>query len=181
MSLLLLGKYKALAIVSGGASIRSLIGDIRLRHPTPLYSLHKAASRQQPCYSAAAGPASSKGASGLQMQDLDEQAVELVRQIHSTNRKAVFYVAGGGVQVRSQCFALTRIASVVLSTPATIWQCLQCSYTGNAHQYSRPQAVVSRSGSDLAAERAWGLKNSAGGSHSLRGWQEHGRDLRQGA
>lgn len=41
------------------------------------------------------------------MQDLDEKAVELVRQIHSTNRKAVFYVAGGGVQV---CCTLVRTA-----------------------------------------------------------------------
>ena len=103
MSLLLLGKHKALAILSSGASIRKVIGDIRLKHPTPLHSLHKTASRQQPCYSAAPGPASPTGARSLQMQDLDEQAVELVRQIHRTNRKAVFYVAGGGVQARSRC------------------------------------------------------------------------------
>ena len=106
MSLLLLSKHKALAVVSGRASIRQLIGDIRQKYRTPLHTLHKAPSRQQPCYSAAPGSASPKGAGSLQMQDLDEQAVELVRQIHSTNRKAVFYVAGGGVQVRSQCFRI---------------------------------------------------------------------------
>ena len=103
MSLLLLGKHKTLAIVSGGASIRSVVGGIRQGHHIPLHPLHNSAPRQNASCSAAPGPGSPQEPSSLQMQDLDEKSVELVRQIHSTDRKAVFYVAGGGVQVRFQC------------------------------------------------------------------------------
>ncbi|CAK0738768.1 hypothetical protein CVIRNUC_001090 [Coccomyxa viridis] len=48
------------------------------------------------------------------MQDLDERAVHLVRQIHGTNRKAVFYVAGGGVQVLTWLLSVPGASKTVL-------------------------------------------------------------------
>lgn len=101
MSLLLLGKHNASSFASGRASLRRLISTVQQKLPTFPHTLHNSStSRQQACFSSAPGSGSSAGAGSLQMQDLDENAVELVRQIHNTNRKAVFYVAGGGVQVR---------------------------------------------------------------------------------
>jgi hypothetical protein len=45
--------------------------------------------------------ASASGA--ISVPDMDEGLVDLVRQIHATPTKAVFYVAGGGAQVPSSC------------------------------------------------------------------------------
>jgi len=105
MSLLLLGKQKASALISSRASLRYLVRRIHQKLPVPLHTLQNSTSRQRPCYSTEPVPGSATpgGANSLHMQDLDEKAVELVRQIHSTDRKAVFYVAGGGVQV---CFTV---------------------------------------------------------------------------
>ena len=100
MSLLLLGKHNVSIIQSSRQSLSLIIGKLQQKLPSPLHPLHNcSASRQHPRLCATAGSAAPVNAEGLHMQDLDERAVHLVRQIHGTNRKAVFYVAGGGVQV----------------------------------------------------------------------------------
>ena len=100
MSLLLLGKHNASSFATGRASLGRLISTVQQKLPRFPHTLHNSStSRQQACFSSAPESGSSAGAGSLKMQDLDENAVELVRQIHNTNRKAVFYVAGGGVQV----------------------------------------------------------------------------------
>lgn len=41
-----------------------------------------------------------RAASAINVPDMDEGIVDLVQRIHATPTKAVFYVAGGGAQVR---------------------------------------------------------------------------------
>ena len=112
MSLLLLGKHNVSIIQSSRHSLSLIIGKLQQRLPSPLHSLHNcSASKQHPRLCATARSAAPADAEGLHMQDLDEKAVDLVRQIHGTNRKAVFYVAGGGVQVS---FVLLRHPSAFI-------------------------------------------------------------------
>ena len=115
MSLLLLGKHNVSIIQSSRHSLSLIIGKLQQKLPSPLHPLHNcSASKQHPrlCTTAAISAAPAD-AEGLHMQDLDEKAVDLVRQIHGTNRKAVFYVAGGGVQV--SFMQLRQPAALILS------------------------------------------------------------------